>query len=492
MPHSIIQLDDELAINVIGDLEGEWEFLARSVETIADLSEGWVDTKREIIVFMGDITDKSCADQRVLNTVVSTLKMNPLAFALIGNRDLTFLKLYRLNKKNIIEDMRFELSYPEEERCKVGEKREENLEWVAIFGEAFSQHFKSLTHCQDEEIISHMQTMPEESLCILKLKWILPNAMGAPDAFENCREELKNNQKPHDDAAVKGVFMENIYHQGNKVEYLRHANLALILNQTIFVHAAINKKSIFVPDDLGACDTLQDFVMRINALKNKLVQGLERCNAEGKNPTEDVACAPLIKVFSRMANAYVRHHGYSVVSDFPRDIDSKDFIRRCPTDKDLLKIFRDSGIHSLVVGHQPTGVDYQLVLRATLDEHFTFNIISCDTYYSHKNNSYVKTRLQYRGERCHVSLWAKRQSGKELLRQFVLTPMGAFYEASREEDRVGEMLDSAPGWSIQGYDAVNQEYLLHFCETCRPFTCHTCVVPKDSLSSFDPKLRRAR
>ena len=85
-----------------------------------------------------------------------------------------------------------------------------------------------------------------------RLKWMLEQTLGSPDAFRYRREELAMQGKAVvTEEDVLRSFRESLQPQGLVARYLREGQLALRIQDTLFVHGAVEEEALgFVPSQL--------------------------------------------------------------------------------------------------------------------------------------------------------------------------------------------------------------------------------------------------
>lgn len=73
-----------------------------------------------------------------------------------------------------------------------------------------------------------------------KMKWTLKQTMGAPMSYECRRQELQELGLPFDDDTVTDSYLSLIMPGGLLLKMLQYGKLAVIYEDTIFVHGALN------------------------------------------------------------------------------------------------------------------------------------------------------------------------------------------------------------------------------------------------------------
>ena len=95
--------------------------------------------------------------------------------------------------------------------------------------------------------------VPSNNQLVDRLRWILSCTMGSPNAFMNRYNELLRMKGGHglSHDVVTANFIDNLKPNGIFSEYMQHAKLALIINDTLFVHGAVCTNSYgWVPETL--------------------------------------------------------------------------------------------------------------------------------------------------------------------------------------------------------------------------------------------------
>jgi hypothetical protein len=97
-----------------------------------------------------------------------------------------------------------------------------------------------------------------------RLKWILSQTMGSPDAFELRKQELQRHQQDQvSDENVVDSYRRSCHPNGEMGQYLQQAHLALRLGNVLFVHGALPLTQSVLKqachDDVSAQDFWNDF-----------------------------------------------------------------------------------------------------------------------------------------------------------------------------------------------------------------------------------------
>ena len=65
--------------------------------------------------------------------------------------------------------------------------------------------------------------------------------MGSPFSFECRRQELQEMDLPHDDDSVTQSYLSLVLPGGLLCKYLQYAKMAVVIEDVIFVHGALNE-----------------------------------------------------------------------------------------------------------------------------------------------------------------------------------------------------------------------------------------------------------
>jgi hypothetical protein len=182
----------------ITDAEGNLDFVAASLERSDTVRWDALRCELELcgpdtgLVFGGDCVDRGAGDMRLARALVSLKRRHPeRVFLLAGNRDVNKIRL------------------------------SSELEGAAPAA----------------------------------LRAILERTMGAPDAFEFRRAELRTTGCDASDEAVLASFRDGVKAGGYMREYLEHAQLAVRVRDSLFVHGALPRGGLgFVPARSGPAE----------------------------------------------------------------------------------------------------------------------------------------------------------------------------------------------------------------------------------------------
>ncbi|KAL3778519.1 hypothetical protein HJC23_006827 [Cyclotella cryptica] len=380
-------------------------------------------------VYGGDSVDKGPGDIRLCRVLVGLKRRYPSrVHLLVGNRDLNKLRFHS------------ELS---------------GDDWE-FGGEA------SFWDPNAPSYMEYLRRREKRNTKVEKLKWILEHTLGCPDTFEFRREEvgilrriygcypvdytMKNDiDSTHlsvdwkreesievtDEQVVESFEYEINHPEGSLRQYLKHASIAAIIGNTIFVHGAIDAltmkyvpslsskfelpttvpSSILAmsstnPDEFDENDeTMIDNVHEwVEALNEYLQRGLEdfemrpHWNADRTSRGGEALLAiqnrPAMWGRSVVCNSY---GDGGVVSTSDSQVQQRDALHASIIDSNPLvfegvasnvldpkpaRWLLDHGIRRVVVGHKPTG-DCPAVLSAA---YTGVEVVSTDTSYSRRSD----------------------------------------------------------------------------------------------------------
>mmetsp|Transcript_25529 Transcript_25529/g.31390 ORF Transcript_25529/g.31390 Transcript_25529/m.31390 type:complete len:467 (+) Transcript_25529:259-1659(+) len=220
-----------MRVSYISDVEGNISYFKKYVERSKIVSfdkDGNLKlSENGIFVFGGDIFDKGPGDIRIARLVINLKRKYPdRCYLLIGNRDANKLRFTSELSDDDVENRPLDEVPP-----------------IPCVGNKLKPlHF-----------IKENAHKGYENDKITRLKWMLKETLGSPDTFEFRREELAilsgRNDDEISDEEVIASFLESVQEGGFVVEYLKLAQIGVILHDTLFVHGGVNVESCgFVPD----------------------------------------------------------------------------------------------------------------------------------------------------------------------------------------------------------------------------------------------------
>ncbi|KAL7513850.1 hypothetical protein ACHAXN_012479 [Cyclotella atomus] len=440
--------DGQFRIGYASDIEGHWDYFLDYVSRSNVLDWESVPSSKEpkhnfhrlalrpntYFVFGGDSVDKGPGDIRFTRAMVELKQRYPdRVHLLVGNRDLNKLRFQT-------ELGEYEMSLPVE----MIEKP---------FWDANAMSYKEFLQKKSDGLaIEEMNTK------VNKLKWMLDHTLGCLETFEFRRQEigiLKQiyghyplnydsdvdfhstvlNEVEVDpsiatDEQVVQSFEHEINHQmGSLRQYLKHASIAAIIGNTIFVHGAIDVLTMkFVPSleskferpsappvsltnlvtmtstnaELYEETMIENVHEWVDSLNNFLHHGLkdfeERPNWNAERTSRGGEALLAIQNRPSMWGRSVVCNSYGdggVIATSTSQAEQMNALKTSVANADPLvfegtasnvfdpkpaKWLSDQGIRRIVVGHKPTG-DCPSVLSA---EYTGVEVVSADTSYSHR------------------------------------------------------------------------------------------------------------
>ena len=188
-------------------------------------------------VFGGDSVDKGTGDIRLNRCLVEFKKKYPnRVFLLVGNRDLNKLRFSaELSSEDLARDVR---SIP-------------GPHWDPS-APTLAEYLRTTFMVEDKESISSDEQLQSLHTRVNRLKYMLKHTLGCPKTFEFRRKELSilQNNRPVEDITDEEVVDNFIYEvqEGSLHDYFHHAQVAVIIGNTLFCHGAVDKDTMkFVP-----------------------------------------------------------------------------------------------------------------------------------------------------------------------------------------------------------------------------------------------------
>jgi len=204
-----------------------------------------------------------------------------------------------------------------------------------------------------------------------KLRWVLAKTMGAPNAFELRRAELKALKHDSSDRAVLESYRFETSADGIFAEYLSLCDLAKVMDGSLFVHGGITRENLgLVPGMTDRFSNLTEWVDALNSWYHQQIDSWRSGSSKWKRgspfPAQDLILyqMPVEGTFRNRA---------SVV--YGRNVD-KNNVAELPA-SEVIDFLLKQGIHRLVIGHTPQG-SIPILLRNSTD---TFEVISADISY---------------------------------------------------------------------------------------------------------------
>ena len=224
------------------DVEGNLDYFHRWLETAGRIvrydSSGSLELAHEgaHFVYGGDVVDNGPGDIRLCRLLVGLKQRYPSRVALlVGNRDLNKLRFTAELHQTDMERPIDEIPPPHWDR-------------------------KAPTLRQHLERVAAERALPGGAAAantrVERLKYMLQHTLGCPRTFETRREELRllrgvRKEQVSDEEVTDSFVAEVAPGAGGALRsYLEHASLAALLGNTLFVHGAVDARSLgLVPAD---------------------------------------------------------------------------------------------------------------------------------------------------------------------------------------------------------------------------------------------------
>lgn len=291
-------------IAYVTDLEGRWDKLERACADSPDVAlQGGelVLAPGASLVFGGDAVDRGPAGRRVVATLLAAKRRyGERVVLLAGNRDINKLRLHR------------ELA----------------------------------GHPPDRAPLELRGDRPA------LLRWIFSNTMGAREAFEHRAAELRDDGMAAGDEDVVASFAADVAPGGPLAEYLRHAQLAHVAGETLFVHGGVTADSLGTIPGRARVGDVRGWIAGLNEFYGEQLAAFAEQRVEGGVP----AWEPIVAYQAPIPGTGMNQASvvYGRLADAHND-------PRLP-EPQVIERLRAAGIVRLVVGHTPVG-DVPAVLR---------------------------------------------------------------------------------------------------------------------------------
>mmetsp|Transcript_18751 Transcript_18751/g.58762 ORF Transcript_18751/g.58762 Transcript_18751/m.58762 type:complete len:695 (+) Transcript_18751:26-2110(+) len=406
--HSSVFLDaDEVAY--VSDVEGHWEYFCNYVELSNCLSfarpgdhrqaRSSEDLELELkdgchFVFGGDACDKGPGTLRFLEAMVRLKQRYPeRVHLLMGNRDINKMRWTS------------ELAQPELDR--LGEVPA--AYWVPeACRVSHLQYLRRLAAAEeglpDERVTEAMAR--RRNTKANKLRYMLKCDMGADGDFEFRRQELAHIRQRElasitDDEVVQS-YEESVGPRGWMREYLRHAQLGVLLGKSLFVHGQIIGNDFprervrgadehgvawsvrVVPGEERPVDSVQQWLVRLNAWARRQVRDWERRPTWRQPPQQ-----PTYEAWSGRGASELISYG-TPASRVPTVVYCRFLTAKCMPlhyPPELVSYLKRNGVQNVVVGHTPHGN------APTVIQNDGVTVVMGDTSFSHMSSD-----VHYRGD----------------------------------------------------------------------------------------------
>lgn len=372
----------------ITDTEGDLDFFKKQIKN-SNIVRFTNDDENEIkfispeldtrLVFGGDICDRG-HDITITNMLVNFKEKHPDRVVLIlGNRDA--------NKT------RFATELPLSPDAALNDTID------AVVKTPFGRSFRDYLAAKFPDNIT-------ESLntSVNRLKWILEDTMGAPQAFESRRKELADiNNKSVGDEDVFTSFRASVEPNGFMRKYISLAQIGVIIGDTIIVHGAItptnvgkvpngfiafeetplaSTSSFFQPPAMLDADDVHAWIEQLNYWYQSAVKRWVDTpfQAPSYQYRDDVPSSPIQHIASGVGSKFASKT--PVVSTFLKE-------RRTPwmVAESVARYLEQGSVKRILAGHQPHG-DTPLFIIGYEGEEISKNsiqVFTCDTLYGNQH-----------------------------------------------------------------------------------------------------------
>ena len=218
----VFQQSMQRRISYVTDLEGDFEYFKKfcSNSRVVRLQDSVLEflNDDDYFVFGGDLFDRGNGDLRLSKLFCDFKQQHPdRVFLLQGNRDI--------NKMRFSSELRLDVP-PENAFCA----------WWDPKAPTLAEYLKE----------NNLQDSVKN-----RLVWALKHTLGCPKTFDYRREELHilTGNDVSDEEVVQSFIDCVEKEDGAYYRYLKHSQLAVVIDGNLFVHGAANKNGLgFVPD----------------------------------------------------------------------------------------------------------------------------------------------------------------------------------------------------------------------------------------------------
>lgn len=186
------------------------------------------------------------------------------------------------------------------------------------------------------------------------LRFLFSQTMGAREAFEHRRVELREEKRRADDESVVDSFLEDLAPEGELTRYLGATCLAHREDETLFVHGGVTRENLRrVPGAASPSRDVDAWIRALNAFHARSIDAFaeRRLDADGTPAWSELVAyqAPL---------RGTRRNQGSVVYGRPTN-DRGDPVL---PPEDVIAELASNGVRRVVLGHTPSG-DCPAILR---------------------------------------------------------------------------------------------------------------------------------
>lgn len=320
---------------------------------------------KQTFVYSGDFTDKGPGDLRIGKALTEFKKSNPNnVFLIAGNREIKCRRFtYELEPNNIRQRLLFG-------QPAFWQKQITPKEYVV-------KHMQreNLVLTSDKHIEKYINYLSKEQCQTLYLQWMLNETMGCgyfknkPSTFEYRRLELAElsgkSSERISDVEVTQSFIDSVAPHGVVTEYLKLAQLGVILGETLFIHGAVTLKNMgYVPGQSNTSNRIPDVKEWVDILNHWYTDQITKWERQRVEPDlQPPGHKPLDEyvIFNPKSIVTTNWYQNNKLGPIPRAV--IDYLNR-------------AGIYRVVTGHQPFS-DFPLIIRAP-----SLEVIVGDTGYS--------------------------------------------------------------------------------------------------------------
>lgn len=343
-----VQSKPDHDVAYLTDVEGSWtrlESFCSDNPLVSLAGDELRVTAGATFVFGGDAIDRGPWSRRIVRTLLRARESQPDQVVLLGgNRDLNKLRLVR-----------------------------------------------ELAGFPPKRASDDVRALPRAQL----LKWIFANTMGAADAFEHRRTELKAEGRAADDEDVAQSYLDDLADGGDLARYLEACQLTWRAGATLFVHGGIAEEALTVVPGYEVTDIARfdDEVwrQRLDAFYAQQMAAFRAraIEPDGKPAWEDAVLyqAPRKGMKLNPGSVVYGRMGDELNNPGLPSPATVDAVQRC-------------GIRRVVVGHTPSG-DSPSIVRATTTRE-PFEVIVAD---NSRSRVHTGSRLLIRDD--HIDVLAR-------------------------------------------------------------------------------------
>jgi hypothetical protein len=376
-----------MKFHYLTDAEGDWQYFCHQIEmseVVQFSRDGRIVFQQDnddLFIFGGDLSDRG--NDILIAVALNTLKEEfpERVVLLVGNRDA--------NKTRFLHELPKDPTTP--------------FENSDIPKPAFAASAKSYPDWLKDAGLT--------DTAINRLKWILAETMGAPQAFECRRREMSAlDESPLancSDEEVYQSFYRSVEEKGFMRTYLENAQLAAVVHDTLIVHGSVTMDNILqLPIGLnGHIEkkphlSIQSWVDALNDWYHQALMAWINNQPTGDLRKQEESLPFQYSDFTPASALQHIASGHGSLYQDKSVVVGHMFDSRqgplMPIADELAKILTQSGIRRVIVGHQPYGDTPGFITgshsKISSDRsHHNIELITGDTLYGHAK-AYDKER----------------------------------------------------------------------------------------------------